>query len=130
VAGNLTDAAKKALLTSVTLSQTGVVSVTVGGTTKSSLAASGTWGINITGQANRVANNLSAGVGLYMGPKDETYNGSVARSISLKPATHSSLGGVIVDKDNEDKTISVDSTGNIFLTKSNIINALGYTPGN
>lgn len=130
VAGNLIDAAKKALLTSVTLSQTGVVSVTVGGTTKSSSAASGTWGINITGQANRVTNNLSAGVGLYMGSKGETYNGSVARSISLRPATHSSLGGVIVDKDNENKTISVDSTGNIFLTQSNIINALGYTPGN
>lgn len=130
VAGNLIDAAKKALLTSVTLSQTGVVSVTVGGTTKSSSAASGTWGINITGQANRVANNLSAGVGLYMGSEGETYNGSVARSISLRPATRSSLGGVIVDKDNENKTISVDSTGNIFLTQSNIINALGYTPGN
>jgi hypothetical protein len=37
------------LLTSVSLGTTGAVSVTVGGTTKTSSAASGTWGISITG---------------------------------------------------------------------------------
>lgn len=129
VAGNLTDAAKKALLTSVELSNNGIVSVSVGGTTLSSNLASGTWGINITGQANRVENDLSAGIGLYMGTENETYNGSDARTISLLRASNTQLGGVIVDKDSEKKTISVDSTGNIFLTSQNIINALGYVPG-
>ena len=132
IAGNLTDAAKKALLTSVSLSTNGTVSVSVGGTTKSSSAASGTWGINITGQANRVANALSAGNGLIIGTTlTETYNGSVARTISLKPATKTSLGGVTIDKNatSGEETISVDSNGNIYLTTENVINALGYTPG-
>lgn len=131
IAGNITDAAKKALLTNVSLSNTGVVSVSVGGTTLSSSAASGTWNISVTGQANRVANDLSAGNGLQMGTQKETYNGSAARTISLKPARRTLLGGVIIDRDNEEdsKTISVDTTGNIFLTPENIINALGYTPG-
>ena len=130
IAGNIIDSAKKALLTSVSLSATGIVSVTVGGTTKSSSAASGTWAINITGYANRVANALSAGAGLAMGTSGETYNGSSARTIQLVPATNSTIGGVIIDRDSDNKTITVDSTGNIHLTQANIINALGYTPGN
>lgn len=131
VAGDLVDSVKKALLTSVSLSNTGVVSVSVGGTTKSSSAASGTWGINITGQAGRVANALSAGNGLIIGTTiTDTYNGSAAKTISLKPASNTSLGGVIVDRDSKNKTITVESDGNIKLTQANIINALGYTPGN
>lgn len=123
IAGGLTETAKKALLTNVSLSTTGVVSVTVGGTTKESSAASGTWGINITGQAGKVANKLSAGTGLSM----TAYDGSAAQTINLVAATSSTLGGVTVDKDNTDKTISV-SGGNIYLTKQNVINALGFTP--
>lgn len=131
VAGGLTDTAKKALLTSVSLSTNGIVSVSVGGTTKTSSPASGTWGINITGQANRVANALSTGIGLYMGIENETYNGSVARTIALKPATKTSLGGVTIDKNaaSGKETITVDTNGNISITKNNIVNALGYTPG-
>lgn len=131
VAGGLTDTAKKTLLTSVSLSTNGTVSVSVGGTTKSSSPASGTWGINITGQANRVANALSTGTGLYMGIENETYNGSVARTIALKPATKTSLGGVTIDKNaaSGKETITVDTNGNISITKNNIVNALGYTPG-
>lgn len=80
------------------------------------------------GTASKVSNALSAGVGLSMG--GNTYNGSAARTISLSPATVSSLGGVYVDKDNKNKTISVTTAGSIYLTQANIINALGYTPGN
>jgi len=46
----------------------------------------------------------------------DTYDGSVARTLSLLRASNSQLGGVIIDKDSEDKTISVDSSGNIYLT--------------
>lgn len=129
IAGNITDAVKKSLLTNVSLSQTGVVSVSVGGTTLSSNPATGTWNININGQANRVANALSVGIGLQMENPGDTYDGSVARTLSLLRASNSQLGGVIIDRDSEDKTITVDSTGNIYLTAQNIINALGYTPG-
>lgn len=80
------------------------------------------------GNASKVSNALSAGAGLSMG--GNTYNGSAARTISLSPATVSSLGGVYVDKDNTNKTISVTTAGSIYLTKANVINALGYTPGN
>ena len=80
------------------------------------------------GTASKVSNALSAGAGLSM--DGNTYNGSVARTISLSPATATSLGGVYVDKDNTNKTISVTTAGSIYLTQANIINALGYTPGN
>lgn len=131
-AGGLTDTAKQGLLTSVSLGSNGAVSVTVGGTTKTSSAASGTWGISITGQAARVAGVLSTGQGLTMGmdsTSPNTYNGSAARTIQLIPATTTTIGGVIVDKDSEEKTISVTDEGSIYLTQQNVINALGYTPG-
>lgn len=132
VAGDISETAKRGLLTAVSVGPNGAVSVTVGGTTKTSSAASGTWNISISGQANRVSNALSAGSGVTMGMTDttpNTYNGSAARTISLTPATQTTIGGVIIDKNSENKTISVDSSGNIYLTKTNIINALGYTPG-
>lgn len=127
IAGDIISSAKEKLLTSVTATN-GTISVTVGGTTKSA-TASGTWGINISGSANSVSQALSAGIGLSM--QGETYNGSTARTIFLTSATRSSLGGVIIDKSNEEdkKTISVDEDGNIYLTQKNIINALGYVPG-
>ncbi len=131
VAGDIIASAKQGLLTSVSLGTTGAVSVTVGGTTKTSSAASGTWGISITGQANRVANALSTGAGLTMGVTSttpNTYNGSAARTLNLVPATQTTIGGVIVDSESEDKTISVTDTGSIYLTKQNIINALKYIP--
>lgn len=82
----------------------------------------------IVGQANKVTNALSLGVGLTFGTADATYNGSVARTISLVAATTTTIGGVIVDKDSTNKTISVTSAGSIYLTKQNVINALGYDP--
>jgi hypothetical protein len=71
---------------------------------------------------------LSLGVGLTFGTTGVTYNGSAARTISLVAATTTTIGGVIVDKDSKNKTISVTSAGSIYLTKQNIINALGYDP--
>lgn len=78
------------------------------------------------GNASKVSNALSAGAGLSMG--GNTYNGSAARTVSLVAATTTTIGGVIIDKDSTNKTISVTSAGSIYLTKQNIINALGYDP--
>mgnify|MGYP003199786838 FL=1 len=60
---------------------------------------------------------MSLGVGLTFGTTGVTYNGSAARTISLVGATTTTIGGVIVDKDSKDKTISVSSAGSIYLTK-------------
>lgn len=79
------------------------------------------------GQASKVTNALSAGTGLSFG-SNVTYDGSNARTLSLVVATASQLGGVYIDKDNTNKTISVTSGGSIYLTKQNIVNALGYDP--
>lgn len=74
----------------------------------------------IVGTASKVANNLTNGVGLL----NFSYNGSTAVRINLAPATTSSIGGVSID--NADKpTISVDSNGKIFLTRTNLENAYG-----
>lgn len=129
IAGDIVSSAKKNLLTSVQLTTNGVVSVTVGGTTLSSSPASGTWGISITGSAGKVSGELSVGNGLSLGTNGETYNGSVSRTLTLLPATVSTIGGVKVDSESTKKTISVTSSGSIYLTKQNIINALGYVPG-
>ena len=85
------------------------------------------------------------GSGLKIGT-DNIYNGSADRTISLLQATTGSIGGVIIDSDGlqlngkpaavtDDQatlngaTISISDTGVIYLTKKNIINALGYAPG-
>ena len=83
------------------------------------------------------------GSGLKIGT-DNIYNGSADRTISLLQATTGSIGGVIIDReglqlqgkstptDSQAKengaTISISDTGVIYLTKQNIINALGYAP--
>lgn len=122
IAKDITIDAKKALLTGVSISETGEVSVTVGGNTEKSDAASGTWGINISGTAGSVKNSLLPGIGLTMGESVTSYNGSTETTIDLVTATTTSLGGVKVG-DN----ITIDS-GTISITSENIIAALGYTP--
>lgn len=82
----------------------------------------------VVGEAKKVSNALSLGAGLTFGASGATYNGSVARTVSLVAATTTTIGGVIVDKDSTNKTISVTSAGSIYLTKWNVINALGYDP--
>ena len=85
----------------------------------------------------------SNGSGLKIGT-DNIYNGSADRTISLLQATTGSIGGVIIDSDGlqlngkstptdeqakeNGATISISDTGVIYLTKQNIINALGYAP--
>lgn len=80
------------------------------------------------GQATKVANALSAGTGLTLGAAGAKFDGSVARTISLVAATATTIGGVIVDKDSTNKTISVTSAGSIYLTRQNVVNALGFDP--
>lgn len=108
---------------------------TTGGTQGQVLLSKGsaapTWAAQSTlvvGEAKKVSNALSRGAGLTFGTAGVTYNGSAARTISLVAATTTTIGGVIVDKDSTNKTISVTSAGSIYLTKQNVINALGYDP--
>lgn len=82
----------------------------------------------VVGEAKKVSNALSLGAGLTFGASGATYDGSVARTVSLVAATTTTIGGVIVDKDSTNKTISVTSAGSIYLTKQNVTNALGYVP--
>lgn len=96
-------------------------------------------------EANHVTNALTAGTGIRMtnqGVTETSYNGSAAITITLNPATTSTIGGILIDNGrNSEKykqpsntglipypTISVDSNGQIYLTKANIVNALGYDP--
>ena len=96
-------------------------------------------------QAGKVTNALSKGSGLSFkaqGVETSSYNGSAAVTIALLPATSSTIGGVIIDSGTNSEaykastntngtaypTISANSTGEIYLSKQNIINALGFTP--
>lgn len=88
---------------------------------------------------------LKAGNGLQIGTDTTGYNGSADKTISLVTATTGSIGGVIIDSDGttlngkptqvgdnqavlNGATISISDGGIIYLTKQNIINALGYAP--
>jgi len=76
------------------------------------------------------------------GVEISSYDGSASVTIALLPATSVNIGGVIIDNGtNSEKynqasntthtpypTISVDGNGQIYLTKANIVNALGYDP--
>ena len=99
--------------------------------------------------ALNIGKYLRASTGLWIGTSntvDNTgYNGSADKTISLLQATTGSIGGVIIDKDGlqlqgkpetvtdgqakkNGATISISNTGVIYLTRKNIINALGYAP--
>ena len=107
------------------------------------------WNDNKAVWADRSALNigkfLRAGNGLKIGTDNTGYNGSAEKTISLLQATTGSIGGVIIDRDGlqlngkpvnvtdnratvNGATISISDTGVIYLTKKNIINALGYAP--
>ena len=130
VAGDLTDTAKKGLFTGLTAAN-GRISITVGGTNKEVSPSGSDWNISILGSANNVRHSLSAGTGLKM---TASFNGSADQTMSLIPATVSTLGGVIVDSGAREgisevkPTISVDNSGKIYLSQQNIINALGFNP--
>lgn len=94
--------------------------------------------------ALQIGQYLKAGSGLKIGDDATGYNGSAQKTINLLQATTTSIGGVIIDSDGtklqgkptevkngavqDGSTISISSTGIIYLTPQNIINALGYTP--
>ena len=99
----------------------------------------------VVAQAGKVTNALSKGAGLSFkaqGVETNSYNGSAAVTIALLPATSSTIGGVMIDGGTNSEaykastntsgtaypTISANSTGEIYLSKQNIINALGFTP--
>lgn len=98
--------------------------------------------------ALNIGQYLKAGTGLWIGTGntvDNTgYNGSAEKTINLVQATTGSIGGVIIDREGlqlqgkstptdgqaieNGATVSISDTGVIYLTKQNIINALGYAP--
>ena len=94
--------------------------------------------------ALNIGQYLKASNGLQIGDDNTGYNGSADKTISLLQATTGSIGGVIIDSDGlqlngkstptdeqakeNGATISISDTGVIYLTKQNIINALGYAP--
>lgn len=99
----------------------------------------------VVAQAGKVTNALLKGSGLSFksqGIETNSYDGSASITISLFPATSSTIGGVIIDGGTNSEaykastntsgtaypTISANSTGEIYLSKQNIINALGFTP--
>lgn len=99
----------------------------------------------VVAQAGKVTNALLKGSGLSFkaqGIETNSYDGSAAITISLFPATSSTIGGVIIDGGTNSEaykastntsgtaypTISANNTGEIYLSKQNIINALGFTP--
>lgn len=87
----------------------------------------------IVGTANKTSSKLQPGEGLLI--DEEYFNGSKDSIISLVSATTTSIGGVKIDglkqqesdKESDDPTISIKN-GHIYLSKQNIINALGYVP--
>ena len=99
----------------------------------------------IVGEAAKVTHALSKGNGiqmLYQGTAETSYDGSKSITIAIAAATAATIGGVIIDSGNNSEkynqptntshtlypTISVKNTGEIYLTKANIVNALGYDP--
>lgn len=99
--------------------------------------ASGTWGIDISGnaatatnatnatnainatkatEASYVTNSLKVGEGLLFGTNNtDSYNGSVERTINLKHATTDALGGIIVGEH-----LSIDNNGVLSVNTTNI----------
>lgn len=111
--------------------------------------AAPTWAAQSTlvvGEAAKVTHALenSTGIAFKSGTTAKTqYDGSETITMSLLPATNVSIGGVIIDGGTKSilydstnapstkyPTISVDNNGEVYLTRTNIINALGFTPGN
>lgn len=93
--------------------------------------------VSSAGVANKVANNLNTIGGIAFVGGFSSYNGEASRTLQLLPATTSRIGGVIIDNGTKrgttsslKPTVSVDTDGVIYLTQDNIVNALGYVPGN
>ena len=121
---------------------------TTGGTSGQILVSAGTsaptWAAASTLLTKIGLQNLTAGVGLTIGSAASgTYNATAAKTIALATASTSSIGGVQIDKDSlaltgkgaktgsvvtNGATVSISSSGVLYLTTQNIINALGFVP--
>ncbi len=121
---------------------------TTGGTSGQILVSAGasapTWAAASTLLTKIGLKNLTAGVGLTIGgAASGTYNATVAKTIALATASTSAIGGVQIDKDSlaltgkgaktgsvvtNGATVSISSSGVLYLTTQNIINALGFVP--
>ena len=99
----------------------------------------------IVAEAGKTTYSLTKGNGIRMtqqGVDVNSYDGSTNTAILLATATTSTIGGVIIDNGtNSEKynaagntshtpypTITIDGNGQIYLTHTNIVNALGYDP--
>lgn len=100
-----------------------------------SWASSAGLSVNYASTSGQVSKNLlcSGGIAFTAGT---SYNGSAERILQLLPASTTLLGGVKIDDgtiagdaSNPKPTVSINS-GVIYLTRDNIVNALGYVPGN
>lgn len=98
----------------------------------------------VVAEAAKVTYSLVKGTGLSMtnqGSPENSYDGSKTITISLVQASTTALGGVIIDDGTNSEaynsvnntlhtlypTITMDN-GQIYLTRDNIVNALGYDP--
>ena len=101
----------------------------------------------VVAEAAKVTYALEKSYGInmtYQGVGTTQYDGSRTIVISLSPATTAVIGGVIIDAgDNSEAynaasntshtaypTITVNNDGEIYLSRQNIVNALGYDPSN
>jgi hypothetical protein len=99
----------------------------------------------VVAEAAKVTYALVKTTGITMtnqGAAENSYDGSKTITIGLAAATTSTIGGVIIDNGQNSEaynattntshtpypTITVDANGQIYLTKDNIVNALGYDP--
>jgi hypothetical protein len=141
----LNQAVKAQIAGSLTIGPTGTFTLNAIDTTKKVLStyttstANDTWNININGVANGgTKGKLTLSEGLAFADATHTdFSGAADRNIILKAATTTTLGGVKIDnlglyggKGKAGDTISVTADGNIYITKDNIANALGFMPGN
>ena len=114
----------------------GIYDVAVSDGTKVVWTQSSALKVSYATTAGKLTNSLSCQRGISF-TQGGTYNGSDARTLQLLPATNTSIGGVIIDNGTKrgttsspKPTVSVDTNGVIYLTQDNIVNALGYVPGN
>lgn len=103
-----------------------------------------TWAYQDSITAGKVQYALERGNGLSFGTNIDSYDGSAAVTISVVLASTTDIGGILLDNGtnsvaynaasntNHDPkpTISINNGGQIYLTPTNIYNALGYVPGN
>lgn len=99
----------------------------------------------VVAEAAKTTHSLLKGIGVRFldeNTDEVSYDGSKDITLTLAPATPSTIGGVIIDNGTNSEmfnkptntsgttypTITVTNNGQIYLTRANIVNALGYDP--